>query len=254
MLKKILYFLWAFIFLTLLAISIRSGSFMSFINSMENSTFDIRQKVLTNSGVRKHNKDIIIIAIDDASYEYILDKYGEWPMRRDMYAKMVDYIEKQHPKAIAFDLMFVKSLKSDNAADEALINIFKKYDNVYTAMNLDNQPKDLRIPPNLPEKLSLKVPDDNNYYKDQLMEYSNCRTILSGIIDATSNIGMINVSRSDDGVLRQMPLYLKYHGKLYPQLGYLIGKRYNECDYETNLRLVIGVKFRVESEVNIEFF
>ncbi len=192
---------------------------------MENSTFDIRQKVLTNSGVRKHN----IVAVDDASYEYILDHYGEWPLRRDVYAKMVDYIEAQNPKSIAFDIMFVKSMKSENSADETLINIFKKYDNVYTAMNLDDQPNDLRTPPKLPKKLSLTVP--RNYVENNtpdVIEYTNCRAILEGIIEATSNIGMINVSRSDDGVLRQMPLYLKYQGKLYPQLGYLIGKRHNE--------------------------
>lgn len=185
---------------------------------MENRTFDIRQNLSANSGVRHHNKDIVIVAIDDGSYEYILDKYGEWPLRRDMYAKMVDYIEAQQPKTVAFDLMFVKSMKSDIESDNALVNVFKKYDNVYTSMNLDNQPKDLRIPPQLPEKLTVK-PYPN--VKDTI-EYSNCRVILQGILDATSNIGMINVSRSDDGVLREMPLYLKYNGKYYPQLGYRV--------------------------------
>lgn len=185
---------------------------------MENRTFDIRQNLSANSGVRHHNKDIVIVAIDDGSYEYILDKYGEWPLRRDMYAKMVDYIEAQQPKTVAFDLMFVKSMKSDIESDNALINVFKKYDNVYTSMNLDNQPEDLRIPPQLPEKLTVK-PYPN--VKDTI-EYSNCRVILQGILDATSNIGMINVSRSDDGVLREMPLYLKYNGKYYPQLGYRV--------------------------------
>lgn len=229
MLKKILYFLWAFVFVILLSISVRSGSFMTFISSMENSTFDIRQKVLASSGVRKHNSDIVIVAIDDASYEYILDHYGEWPLRRDMYAKMVDYIEAQNPKSIAFDMMFVKSMKSNTNADETLINVFRKYDNVYTGLNLDDQPMDLRTPPRLPDKLALNVPKNNSLMDDiEPIEYSNCRAILSGIIDATSNIGMINVSRSDDGVLRQMPLFLKYQGRLYPQLGYLIGKKYNE--------------------------
>ncbi len=218
MLKKFLYILWISIFAVLLFFSVKNGSFFSFIGSMENRTFDIRQSLSANSGVRHHNKDIVIVAIDDGSYEYILDKYGEWPLRRDMYAKMVDYIEAQQPKTVAFDLMFVKSMKSDVASDNALINVFKKYDNVYTSMNLDNQPEDLRIPPQLPEKLAVK-PYENA--KDAI-EYSNCRIILQGILDATSNIGMINVSRSDDGVLREMPLYLKYNGKYYPQLGYRV--------------------------------
>ncbi len=218
MLKKFLYILWISIFAVLLFFSVKNGSFFSFIGSMENRTFDIRQNLSANSGVRHHNKNIVIVAIDDGSYEYILDKYGEWPLRRDMYAKMVDYIEVQQPKTVAFDLMFVKSMKSDIESDNALINVFKKYDNVYTSMNLDNQPEDLRIPPQLPEKLTVK-PYPN--VKDTI-EYSNCRVILQGILDATSNIGMINVSRSDDGVLREMPLYLKYNGKYYPQLGYRV--------------------------------
>lgn len=220
MLKKVLYILWISVFALLLCFSVKNGSFVSFINSMENRTFDIRQNVIAKSGVREHNKDIVIVAIDDASYEYILDHYGEWPLRRDMYAKMVDYIESQHPKTVAFDLMFVKSMKSAISADNSLVDVFEKYDNVYTSMNLDNQPEDLRKAQQLPDKLAIS-PDS---VADNPIEYSNCRIILQGILDATSHIGMINVSRSDDGVLRKMPLYLKYNNKYYPQLGYLVAQ------------------------------
>ena len=220
MLKKVLYILWISVFALLLCFSVKNGSFVSFINSMENRTFDIRQNVIAKSGVREHNKDIVIVAIDDASYEYILEHYGEWPLRRDMYAKMVDYIESQQPRTVAFDLMFVKSMKSAISADNSLVEVFKKYDNVYTSMNLDNQPEDLRKAQQLPDKLAIS-PDS---VADNPIEYSNCRIILQGILDATSHIGMINVSRSDDGVLRKMPLYLKYNNKYYPQLGYLVAQ------------------------------
>lgn len=217
MLKKILYTLWISIFVVLLVLGLKNGSFFKFISSMEDRTFDIRQSILANSGIRQHNKDIVIIAIDDASYEYILDKYGEWPLRRDVYAKTVDFIEKNNPTSIAFDLMFVKSIKSSADADNKLIEVFKKYDNVFTAMNLDNQPEDLRTPPVLPDKLANRTP-----IPVETMEFSNCRVILEGILNATSNIGMINVARSDDGVLRAMPLFLKYQDKYYPQLGLLV--------------------------------
>ncbi len=225
MLKKILYFLWVIIFASILFFILKSGSFYDFLKSMEYKTFDIRQNLIANSGKRIPNKNIVILAIDDASYEYIIDHYGEWPLRRDVYAKIVDFIEKQNPKSIAFDLMFVKSMKSDEKSDQALIDIFKKYDNVFTAMNLDNQPNDLRSAPVLPDKLSVKVKNKNNL---NVMEYKNCRVILKGIIDATKNIGMINVSRSNDGVLRQMPVFLKYQDKFYPQLGFIVANHYNE--------------------------
>lgn len=227
MLKRFLYILWSLVFVLVLFFAIKNNSLSTFINSMENRTFDIRQSILANSGVRKHNPNIVIVAIDDASYEYILDNYGEWPLRRDIYAKIVDFIEAQNPKSIAFDLMFVKSMKSSADADNKLIDVFKKYDNVFTAMNLDNQPEDLRVPPELPDKLMYTISQDAVNF----MEYSNCRIILQGIIDATSNIGMINVSRSDDGVLRTMPLILKYQNKYYPQLGLIVGEHATGKDF-----------------------
>lgn len=112
MLKKFLYAFWILILLICVFFGLRNNSYETFIQSMENRTFDIRQNIQVNSGVRKHNKDIVIVAIDDASYEYILDNYGEWPLPRDKYAQMVNYVEKQHPENIAFDLMFVKSMKA----------------------------------------------------------------------------------------------------------------------------------------------
>lgn len=218
MFKKFLYFLWISILVFLIIFGLKNGNYETFISSMENRSFDIRQDYISSAGLRKHNANIVIVAIDDASYEYILEKYGEWPLNRAIYAKLTDYIEAQSPKSIAFDLMFVKSIKSDENSDKELIDIFKKYDNVYTAMNLDNQEEDLRTPAQLPEKLAVNLDSESSEIDTEYYEFKNCRSILDGIINNTSNIGMINVLRSDDGVLRQMPLFLNYNGKYYPQL------------------------------------
>ena len=185
----------------------------------------MRQSILINEGAKKPSEDIVIVAIDDATYEYILDNYGEWPLPRDTYAKVINYLEQQSPRSIVFDLMFVKSIKSSNGADEMLINSFQKYNNIFTSMNFDNQSEDLRIPPELPDKLSLNIQNNSKIDFSQLT-FSNCRKILQGIIDATSNIGIINVSRSDDGILRKMPLIVKYKDKFYPQLALKVGLNY----------------------------
>lgn len=222
MLKKILYILWVLILGFLIIFGLKNGNYKTFISSMENRSFDIRQEYISSVGLRQHNNDIVIVAIDDASYEYILEKYGEWPLDRTIYAKLTDYIESQSPKSIAFDLMFVKSIKSNENSDKALIDIFKKYDNVYTAMNLDNQEADLRTPVTLPEKLAVNLKNNSKKIDTKYYEFTNCRGILDGILDATKNIGMINVLRGDDGVLRQMPLFLNYDGKYYPQLAFKI--------------------------------
>lgn len=215
---------------------------------MENRSFDIRQSYISSIGLREHNKNIVIVAIDDASYEYILEKYGEWPLDRSVYAKLTDYIESQSPKSIAFDLMFVKSVKSSANSDKALIDIFKKYNNVYTAMNLDNQEVDLRKPAILPEKLALNINNKSKKVDTKYYEFTNCRSILDGILNSTKNIGMINVLRGDDGVLRQMPLFLNYNGKYYPQLALKVALNSlglnDKKDFEINKKgeLILGDK------------
>lgn len=226
MLKKLLYFIWLVIFCTVAFVTLKIANISDFIDVIESRTFDLRQNVLINNHAKAHNDNIVIVAIDDASYEYILDNYGEWPLTRDVYAKLVDYLEAQHPQSVAFDLMFVKSMKSLPQADLALVNSFKKYDNLYTAMNFDNQPENLRIPPTLPKKLAVNLKNNGGKVDFTAQTYTNCRSILPAILDATSNVGMINVSRAEDGILRRMPVFLSYQGKFYPQLGLKVGLNY----------------------------
>ena len=243
MFKKFLYAIGLIIFGIFIFLIVKNANLNSFIDSVENRTFDLRQSIIINEGGKKANEDIVIIAVDDATYEYILANYGEWPLPRDVYANMINYLEQFNPTAIAFDMMFVKSLKSKNNADQALINSFKKYKNVYTSMNFDNQSSDLRTPPQLPDKLAINVTNNSKIDFAELT-YTNCRKILEGIIDATSNIGIINVSRSDDGVLRKMPLIVKYQDKFYPQLALKVGINYlgeqgnsYEIDKYSNLKI-----------------
>lgn len=195
--------------------------------SMENKTFDLRQILLVNSGYKKPNKDIVLIVVDDASYEYLLEKYGEWPPPRDMYAKLIDHLEKQKPSVIAFDLMFIKSLKSKSNADAQLVEAMKKNNNVFTSMNFDNQTSEVRTPIDLDKKFTVQVKNDSKidfFNKD--LSFSNCRAILPQILANTQNVGMINISRADDGILRKMPPFVTYKGDYYPHLALLVGLNY----------------------------
>ena len=244
MFKKISFIFGLVIFIVFAFLIIKNANLNQFVDAVENRTFDLRQGILINEGIKKHNENIVIVAIDDATYEYILDTYGEWPLPRDVYANMVNYLENQNPKIIAFDLMFVKSLKSKPMSDEALVQVFKTYNNVFTSMNLDNQSEDLRTPPDLSDKFAIDIDNKSNLNFDDLT-FTNCRTILDGIINATSNVGIINVSRSDDGVLRKMPMAVKYKDKFYPQLAlkvglFYLGVRSNKFEIDKNSKFIAG--------------
>ena len=245
MLRKILYSIWLLLVLFTVFVSVKNTNFDTFISMIESRTFDLRQNVLIKERSKNVSDKIVIIAIDDATYEYILDKYGEWPLPRSVYAELVDYIEKQQPQSIAFDLMFVKSMKSNAIGDKKLIDMMQKYDNVFVSMNLDDQSHDLRTPPNLPDSLSIRVDNKSPNVDFSSQTYTNCRKILDGILYHTSNIGMINVTRAEDGILRKMPVLVKYQGKYYPQLGLKVGMHYLGLDpkklvIDSNSNLILG--------------
>lgn len=246
MFKKISYTV-GFILFTIFAFLIfKNADLKTFVDTIENRTFDLRQSILINQGAKKASSDIVIVAIDDATYEYILDTYGEWPIPRDTYANIINYLEQQSPKSLVFDLMFVKSFKSKNQADEALVNAFKKYNNIFTSMNFDNQSADLRTPPNLSDNISINIENNSKIDFSQLT-FTNCRLILEGILKATKNIGIINVSRSDDGILRKMPFVVKYKDKYYPQLALRVGLNYlgenqNSFEIDKHSNFIIGGK------------
>ena len=176
------------------------------ITLMENKTFDIRQNVIAKN---KHvNKDIIIITVDDPSYEYLIETYGDWPIPRSVYADILDYVHAQNPKFVAFDLLFIKSLNRIPGSDKKLVDRFKKYQNTYTAINFDNFSYDLRKPPLLDKKLNSKITIESD--KIDIYKFTNCRMIHDEIIAATDKIGHINTPKADDGFIRKIPLVIKY--------------------------------------------
>ena len=128
MLKKLLYILFSIILTLTIFYGFKHAKMDSFIDGIENKTFDLRQNITTK--YRHASKDIILVTIDDASYEYALDNIGEWPLPRGLYADVVEFIQQQNPKVIAFDMLFVKSAKNNTTEDNKLADIFKKYNNV----------------------------------------------------------------------------------------------------------------------------
>lgn len=195
----------------------------SFFNVAENRSFDYRQILQVAHKQPIPNKDIVVLAVDDASLEMLWDKYGEWPIPRNVYADIINYIEKDHPKAIIFDLMFIKSLKATAAADKALTDTMNKYDNIYTSMNLDNQAADVREPAKLPERISVDIQNSSGIDISKKYGFSNCRLILNELINGKVHIGMTNVMRSSDGIIRKVAPVLEYNGKYYPYLTFLAG-------------------------------
>ena len=199
---------------------------VSFFEVAENRTFDYRQSLQVIHKRPLPNKDIVVLAIDDASLESLWEKYGEWPIPRNVYGDLINYLEQKKPQAILFDLMFIKSIRATEDADKYLIDTMNKYSNVYTSMNFDNQPTDVRIPIDLPDRLTLNIENKSNVNFKTKYNFINCRSILQGMIDGNVNIGMTNVMRNSDGIIRNIAPIMMYKDKYYPYLTFKAGADY----------------------------
>ena len=224
-LKYLLYSVFIILTVKILFMLLQIPHVMNFFNNIENQTFDVRQNIIAK--YKKVNPDIKIISIDDASYEYVLDKYGEWPVKRGIYADLIEYLEAQNASVIAYDLLFVKSLKSSREDDLKLAKNISKYDNVFTSINFDNQDAALRKPVDLPEYLKVKIDNESDVdLASPAIHFDNCRVIISEILNNTPNIGHINAIREDDGIIRNFLPFAGYKSEYYPHLALKVAMKY----------------------------
>ena len=190
----------------------------SFFDVAENRTFDYRQSLRIMHKQPTPNKDIVVLAIDDASLELLWDKYGEWPLPRDVYADVINHIEKQNPQMVIFDLMFIKSMRDAQNSDKVFLETMNKYDNIYTAMTFDDQPTDMRAPIKLPERLKYNLENKSKINISKKYGFKNCRALIPELMNGNVHIGLANVVRNSDGIIREAAPLMEYKGEYYPHL------------------------------------
>ena len=215
--KKVLYIVYTLIVVLVMALLSWLGHFEAirdFLTRVESASFDNRQKVVAK--YKKPNKDIKVIALDDESYEYIMDRYGSWPVSRGLWADVLNGVEKAKPNKIIMDLIFTKPT-NDTLGDTRLVETIKNNKNIYISANFDNTSQEVRTPKKLDNKFKLNVIGEKLKSNDYIT-YSNVRFVMDELAKSTSKVGIINVSRDEDGVIRNATPIFEYQDKNYPNL------------------------------------
>ena len=218
--SKYKYLTWAVVVLLVLTfLKILPGT-SSVIEAFELKSYDFRQSVSSEKHIV--NDDVVVLAIDDASIDILNEKYGQWPWQRNSYVDIINFLEESKAKAIVFDLMFLPNA-SNTKYDQILSDTISKYDNVFIAMNFDNRDNEVRLPQSIKAKMNMEK-------KLDLLSFSGCRPVLPQLLSGTPNIGIINVQRDSDGVLRRAPLFVKYNDDVYPSLAMKVFSFVNGVD------------------------
>lgn len=190
--------------------------FRSVFEQLELVSYDFRAQFATDFGpfakrFKHADSNIVVVTEDDYSNNEIANNpqlnLGSWPWRRDVWAEMVNFIEKGKPKAILFDIIF-NNVNSAFSYDAKLADTFRKYDNIVLAASV-NHPKSMvdkfgnsEVINNyfVPTGKPLDVEIDDQRLDDKMTYYShspiyNCYTKFN-------TMGITNIPDSRDSVIR----------------------------------------------------
>ncbi len=160
----------------------------------------------------KANRDIVVVAIDEASLDHFEDQLGRWPWPRTVHAYVVDFLKMGGAKRIAFDILFLEPDKSSDEDDENFAASLKKAGNVILPMLFDKKTSGGRAARSSPAAARWRVRSAVNILGrdgSRALPYSGANLPIPALLDSAEGIGSINLQSDPDGPSRRLkPLFL----------------------------------------------
>jgi len=200
----------------------------SFIKSISYLSFDLYQKVFP---LEKRETDVIIIDIDEKS----LGKFGQFPWSRSVFAKIIENVNKTDPKAIGFDIFFTEKdkqspeeiIKSYNLipTDVTELQNIKGHDEIFR----EQLEKSKSVTAVLGSNVSSHGTYDRSAKarflskggdpKEFTYSYPHSIGSLEKLEKSVKGLGSISFLDQTDGIIRSLPLIVRFKNKLYPTKG-----------------------------------
>ena len=197
MLKKILVSPWTALITLALVVGLRVVD-PTFIESVRLRYFDtlVTSKPTEVIGVSVVNID-----------EKALEKYGQFPFSRDIYASIIRDLYRRNAGLVVFNVLTPD--RDRLGRDEAYVQALKQYPTVLPSVGSTqtrNQPRN-------PGSVVI-----GPFGLDAFVTYPGIIANIPAVETAAVGVGTINTLPEVDGVVRRMPLVIASNGKLYPSL------------------------------------
>ena len=186
------------------------------------------QKVFT---LKKTDSDVVIIDIDERS----LGKFGQFPWSRSVFAKILEKVNQSNPKAIGFDIFFTEKdkqspeeiIKSYNLipADVSELQNLKGHDEIFreqleksksiTAVLGSNVPSHSNYDRKAKARFLSKGGDPKNFTYSYTYSIGSLETLEKSV----KGLGSISFLDQTDGIIRSLPLLVRFDNKIYPTMG-----------------------------------
>lgn len=270
----------------IILLSVFAYFFKDVFNYFEDKFIDLRSTLCTDGGLYSHkfahaDEDIVILSVNDLT-QYEAAHSSElnlthWPWSREVWAKVINFLEKQNPRVLIVDLNFSnyeELSRNYTSPDMILANTLAYYDNIIlsTALRTPYSETENIDPakildnfanPYNPASNTLNMYIDNKTLDKNIAYYSH--TPIPNIFTNSTTMGVTNLVTSknrEENVRYSQPVYklIKGNKEYYiPSLGLAavmkkegIGKLAEEIPIENNI-LKVG-KHRIRLDDNGQVF
>ena len=195
--KKILLSPWLALLTLALVIGIRAAD-PSFVESVRLRYFDT---LITSKAPTENN--IYTVNIDEAA----LDKYGQWPLPRAEYAKIIKDLYDRGAGLVVLNVLMAEPDRT--GGDAGLSAALKNYPVVLGSVPSNKTKNTPRVPGSVvlgPEWLG------------QIVQYPGLIANVPQLENSAIGVGIVSTLPEVDGVNRRLPLIVAVDDKLYPSI------------------------------------
>ena len=197
MLKKILTSPWTALITLALVVGLRIAD-PTFVESVRLRYFDTLV-----TGKTPETIGVSVVNIDEKA----LERYGQFPFPRDVYARLIRDLYSRNAGLVVFNILTpdVDRMGRDSAYIQALRQYPTILPNVGSTINRNKarNPGSVVIGP---------------YGLGAFVTYPGIIANIPQVDQSASGVGLVNTLPEVDGVVRRMPMVAAHDGKLYPSL------------------------------------
>ena len=197
MLKKILTSPWTALITLALVVGLRIAD-PTFVESVRLRYFDTLV-----TGKTPETIGVSVVNIDEKA----LERYGQFPFPRDVYARLIRDLYSRNAGLVVFNILTpdVDRMGRDSAYIQALRQYPTVLPNVGSTINRNKarNPGSVVIGP---------------YGLDAFVTYPGIIANIPQVEQSASGVGLVNTLPEVDGVVRRMPMVAAHDGRLYPSL------------------------------------
>ena len=231
----------------------------NFVMKVENIAYDAYQSLF----IKKDNYDgVVIVDIDEKS----IGEIGQFPWRRDVFAKLINRLEQYGSSVIAFDIFFSEEDKQNpkKILEEFNIENDKVIDSDQQLLESINSSKVVlailgdvsAYNKNNNSKPKTNIISRGDSAANHVYSFKNKIGSLEKFNNVAAGIGTISYLDSPDAVLRSIPLFLKIDNDIWPALSLETLRVLHDHKSilinsdETGINLIKTRKYEIKSDPN----